>query len=924
MNRDRDIRPGIRRAFLLALPWRRRVQGELIDELELHVDLRARQLQATGMTADDARAEALRRLGFTSMDEARERLAAEGARIARPLRLRDVMDSVSTDSLLAVRQLRRQPGFAIAVVATLGIALAAAATMFGVVDRLLLRPPAGVAAPDQVRRFFVTYTWPAGDGRPAGSRSIAGVDWEYYQKLRRELPAVSIAAAKQQTVPVGTGAAARRGEVRFVSPGWFALLGARPALGRLISDDEAELRSGARVVVLGYGAWRRHFGGDESAVGRRIDIDGRAHTVIGVAPRDFNGADLTAVDAYLPMASALLDPDGRWSFELANAHFNLVARLATGSSDLELGSRADAVFHAYAEERRRPGDTRPRSSGRVTAVPLGGGVGSDLKRMPEASVSIWLVGVSVVLVLVACANVASLFLLRAERRRRELAVRLALGVSRGRLVAQLLVESLVVAVLGGVLAVVLTAWGGVALRRLLLPNVDWEFSRIDTRVVALTALGVVATALIAGILPALRAWRADGRSVMSGVGQTGAGGSLRQIGAQRGLLVLQTALSTLLLVGAGLFLRSLHNLRSIDIGMEPARVVAVGGDFGGAGWKTPEIESFFARAVERLEALPSVEQVSLASGIPLMSARGMGLKAIAGRDSAVVRNAPSPMGNHVDPDFFSTMGMRIVSRRGIDARDVRGAPLVAVINETLARQHWSAANESPIGACLRLGNIKECVTVVGVVRDARLFFKARDAEIRPQLYMAIRQKTFVSAPEAILVRTTGDDAERHTGRVRDALQGLMPGMPFLDVRSVQSAIEPEVRPWQLGATVFTLYGAFAVLLAALGLYSATAYAVAARTREIGVRIAVGARAADVIRLVLGEGMRVGVLGLALGLSIAAIGGAGLTDLLFEVGPRDGTVLGAVAVVLLGAVTVASLIPARRAARVDPVVSLRTE
>jgi ABC-type antimicrobial peptide transport system permease subunit len=264
--------------------------------------------------------------------------------------------------------------------------------------------------------------------------------------------------------------------------------------------------------------------------------------------------------------------------------------------------------------------------------------------------------------------------------------------------------------------------------------------------------------------------------------------------------------------------------------------------------------------------------------------------------------------------------MRLARGRGIAAADVTGAPRVIVINEAMAKAYWP--NADPMGTCLYLGSITECFTVVGIVRDARLF-RIRETEVRPQFYLSLAQESFADHPGAMLVRTSGD-AEQFAGAVRESLQGLGPGMPFLDVRSLQSALEPEVRPWRLGATVFTLYGIFAVGLAALGLYSATAYAVTMRTREIGVRIAIGARSRDVAGLVLGEGLRVGAVGLALGLGVAALGSGSLATLLYETGPRDATVLAGVGLILLTAVVAASLIPARRATLVDPVAALRAE
>lgn len=910
------VRPRIRRSFRLALFRRDRSRAELDEELRLHLELRTAQLVARGLEPDQARVEALRRMGSSTIEEALSRLLPSRTRLERRMRIRDWLGAIRQDAGFTLRQLRRSPGFTFAVVGTLAIAIGATATMFGIVDRLMLRPPAHVVAPESIYRVFMTVLREEGE-----DRSIARSPYAFFELARERATGARVAGSHLAEVAVGRGREASRANVTFVTPGYFALLGTRPHSGRFITDEEAHHETGARVAVLGHGAWLRRFGGESSAIGRTIDIEGLAHTIVGVAPKGFHGTRMEPVELWAPMATLHAMPSTKNLFYFHNAVVEVLARPAAGNGVAQTGTELSVLLLSSDENRPLPRG-RARLELRADLVSLSGAIGPDMKRPQEATVAIWLAGVSILLLLVACANVASLFLLRAEQRARELAVRLSLGVGRGRLAMQLFIECATVVVLGGLAALVVTATGGAWLRRVLLPDVAWEGWAADQRMLLLTIAALVITAIITGLAPAVHAFRATPQGLLAGSARQGAGAT-RRGWLQRPLLLAQTALTVVLLVGAGLFVRSLHELRSVDLGIQPERVIVVTAEFSNIGWRSAEINAFAQRAIDRLRGVPGVEAVALAESAPLVGSIGAGSVRIPGRDSLVAALGSSPLKSTVSPGFFDVVGMQLVRGRVIDERDTKAAPLVTVINETMAQRLWP--DGSAIGDCFYVGNVPQCFTVVGIVRDAHRFRYVE--EPRPFYFLALAQETFAKHPSAILVRTDGD-AERYIGRVKEALDGVAPELPLLEVASLQSRLDPQARPWQLGATVFTIYGAFAGVLAALGLYSAIAFGVVMRKRELGVRIAIGARGRQILGLILGEGVRIGVVGLAIGLGITVLAadrlGERLTELLFRVAPTDvGVMLGVVAL-LLSAIVLASLVPAWRATRVDPMIAMRAE
>ncbi len=561
----------------------------------------------------------------------------------------------------------------------------------------------------------------------------------------------------------------------------------------------------------------------------------------------------------------------------------------------------DAAFH---ERNRRA---------RTVLGPVMGGLGADLRRLPEARVTAWLVGVAFVLLAVACSNVAGLLLLRAVARRREIAMRLALGASRGRLARQLLTESSLLAVLGGVAACVTVTWTSAWLQRTILPAMAWEpTGAVELSVISIAALCVFAAAFSAGMAPLWYA-RVDGTSALRDGALRGPGKRPRML---TGLLAVQGALTVVLLVGAGLFLRSLHNARTADLGLDRDNVLAVAIDFSGSGRPAADVAAFFERALERAATVPGVAQASLTLSVPLRSVRGGSIR-LPGRDSLPAYPTGGPYFNSVTPGFFATTGMRITQGRDfLDQERNQGGAIV--VNETMANLYWPG--RSPIGECVYRRRETTCNTVVGVVADARRF---NIVEKERFLYFYEPMATTATDSRALLVRM-GSGGARVEATLRRALLDLDPSLPFIDIATLGKALEPQIRPWRLGASIFTAFGMLAVILAGIGLWSSVAYAVSQRTPEFAIRMTLGAHRGSLITMMLKDGVRDALVAIAAGLVVAAVASRYLTDLLYGVSPRDPLVFVAVGAGILSIAALASLLPAWRVSAIDPAAALRMD
>ena len=903
--------PGLRRVFRLDAPLRR-VDGDVDEELAFHFEAKIAELRLRGLSPEAARAEAERRFGDVRRYRAELRTidherAAAGRRT-------DLREALMDDLRHAVRGLRRNPGFALAVVLTFAIGIGANATMFGLVDRLVLRTPPHVAAPEALYRLGMRYAW-RGDTIETDAASYPLLrDFREQQAGRADAAFSTIAAYTGGELSLGRGADAVPVRALVVTGGFFRLTGTRPALGRLLQPSDDGFGVGEPAAVLGHGFWRRRFGGDRDVVGRTIQLDRGRYTIVGVAPEGFVGiAGRRAPEVFLPLVpvreaagtTEALTEYG-WQF------LNIVGRLRPGATPEQAAAQLSAVYRAVG----------PRSDGGVDSTAVGDLRSvlprADVGESADAKVALLLAGVSTLVLLIACANVANLLLARALRRRREIAVRLALGVSRGRLVAQLLTESVLLAALGGLAALLVVQAGGSLLRRLLFAEAAWEGSPVDGRVLAFTAAATLLTGLVAGLIPALQASRPS----LTGALRLGAReGGGRQARTRAVLLVTQAALSVLLLVGTGLFVRSLQRVNAERLGMDVREVLVGTMRLRSLGYEPPRVDALFRDLEVRARSLPGVAQASVAASLPLASSYATGFR-IAGRDSLPRVPDGGPYVNAVSGDFFSTLGVRILSGRGLTAADRAGTERVVVVNESMARLFWP--DESPIGACVHIGaDSLPCATVVGVAENARRQKIAEETSL--QYLVPLGQEPGFMQDRMLFVRPApGADAARVSAAVQRMMQGAAADLPYAEVFPMSELLEGEMRPWRMGASLFGAFGLLALVLAAVGLYGVIAHSVSQRTHELGVRMALGARAGDVRRMILWQGVALAATGAAIGLLAAAAAAPRLESLLFRTAPRDPVVFAGVALTLLTVAAAACLVPAWRASRVDPSVALRAD
>ena len=533
-----------------------------------------------------------------------------------------------------------------------------------------------------------------------------------------------------------------------------------------------------------------------------------------------------------------------------------------------------------------------------------------------------LYAVAIIVLLIAAANVANLLLARAVRRRRELGVRVALGAGRGRLASMMLAEASALAMVGGVAGLAFAYWGGALIRRTLLPTVAWTASPVDTTVLGYTALVVVGTTLIVGLVPALRATRGDPVAALkAGIAQTG-----DQHQGMRNLLgISQVALSLLLLFTAALFVRSLWQVRELDLGLQPDRVVAASIGFPNAEVRT-QAEATRAAALElarlrqlldRVRQLPGVAQASIAIGTPFYSAFSVGM-GLPGHDTLPAAPGGGPWVNAVAPDYFTTVGTRPLRGRGFTSADHEGSEPVVVVNDIMARTFWP--NEDALGKCIDIQWTRTCTRAVGVVANARQWKLREDPSM--QYYVPYGQESGIGGA-MLLVRPTGN-AQTFAGGLRPALARLAPDAQYLSVSTLQSQLDPQIRPWRVGALMFGLFGLLTLLVAAVGLFSVVSYLVVQRTHEMGIRIALGARTTQITRLVLVGTFGVTLVGIAIGTAASLALAPFLQPLLFETGARNPWLLAAVAALLLGAALLAGLVPTWRACRIDPMNALRAD
>ncbi len=875
--------------------WRN-ITAEVDDELRFHLESRIREYRDAGMSEDDARAAALARFG--DVDRVRETCETIDHLSDRERRRTRMWDTLRQDVIHALRAFRRTPGFTLVAILTLALGIGANTAIFSVVNGVLLRP-LPYTEPDRLVRLYTAFH---------GSGELRyGMSQPEFMDYKGLTHIFENAAAFTGTRVTLTGDDEPR-HVRGIAAtrDLLPVLGVTPFLGRNFEGDEG--RSGTEpVVIVAHEFWQTHFGGDPSLLDRTIQLNGIGRRVIGILPPQ---AALADAELFTPL---FIHPDS-----LTHRTFNYlngVARLRPGvtlaHAQRELNALTARSVQAW------PSD-----------YPADMGYGATVAGMHEEIVGdirpalLVLLGAVGLVLLIACANVANLLLARGEVRQREIAVRMAIGAGRGRVLRQLLTESMLLAGAGAVVGMLLAWWGLrtiIALSPESIPRV--EEVRIDV-VVGFVALGAtLLTGVLFGLFPALQLMRTDVQTALKDGGRTGSGAGTRS-SLGRLLVVGEIALAVVVVIGATLLVRSYGALRNVDAGFAPAQRLVVDLSLPGTRYDGQTTVTFYRQLVDQLRGLPGVESAAAASDLPPVAGGNNWDIEIDGRPVPEGQSAPSPNIRSVTHDYFATLAIGVLQGRVFTTEDNEGSLPVAVINETAARRIWPG--EDPVGKRVRFGARRPWVTIVGVARDVRSAGLAEAPS--SELFLLHGQMLGIATPERamyLVVRTSGEPMAL-VDRVRATIRETDPMLAIGTIRTLDDIVTRSVARQRFTATLLTAFGVVALVLAAVGIYGIMSYGVRLRTREIGIRMALGAQSRDVLALFVGQGMRLAAMGLAAGVLAAFALARLMTRLLFGVAPSDPVTYVSIVLLLAAVALLATWIPARRAVRVDPMRALRAE
>jgi putative ABC transport system permease protein len=882
----------ILKARLRALFRRESVLRDIEEELRIHVEMETERNIERGIPPDEAQAAARKSFGQLSRN----------TELSYDIRGGGWMETLWQDLRFGARMLRKQPGFSLIAVVTVALGIGANTAIFTVVNALLLRP---LPYPEAERLAIVDTTVRRDRVEVRRTSYPDFVSWRDQNTVFEQ-----IAARNGTSFSLMGGGEPERVNGELVSASYFSLLGAQAALGRTFLPEEDLIPDAHRVAVIGHGLWRRRFGGIPTLIGQTIQLSDGNYTVVGIMPEGFRGISDQA-ELWLPMMmNSAVRPgqdlqvrDQRW--------LSTIARLKSGVSLQQAQAEMDAITRRL--EQNYP-DTNANRGALVT--PLHEQLFGNMQLM------LWiLLGAVGCVLLIACANVANLLLQRAATRRKETAIRLALGATPGRLMRQLLTESLLLALSGGLLGVLIAFWSAdflVALSPIRFPS--FVKLTLDVRVLGFSLLISALTGLLFGLTPALQAARPALNETLKdgGRGASGGLGSNRLLGS---LVVSEIALALALLVGAGLMIRSLHSLQAVDPGFDSERLLTMRFSLPMQKYPRDQIGVFNQQLRERLSALPGVQAVTVSSDLPLSGETSAGPIELEGRPFMPADSEIRMYRHRVTTQFFTTLGIPIVKGRDFTTDDHAQAPGVVIISEALAQRYWPGVD--PIGKRLREIGAGDgsWQSVVGVAADVKYRGVPKNPNADPDVYFPLLQRPTNNLNLA--VRTEADPASM-AAVVRGELQRLDPNLPVYAITTMAQRVANQTTQTRFSAWLLGIFGGLALALAAVGIYSVMAYAVEQRTHELGVRLAMGARAGDVLKLVLKQGMRLALLGVALGVSVALVLTQLMKGLLFGVWAADPMTYAGIAVLLVAVALLACYFPARRATKVDPLVAIRHE
>jgi putative ABC transport system permease protein len=880
---------------LFRLPWRtrRQIGADVDEELRFHLDMRAAELRALGLSTDAARAEAMRQFG--DLEDARHYITAVDRATEAAHRRSEYMGDLRQDIIYAARKLRSAPAFTLTVILTLALGIGANTAIFSVVDGVLLRPLPFPEA-DRVMRLRFIYNGEPDAGSPPELRD--------FRTRSQTMQSLAMYTGRSINL-VRDGADPELRVGVQVSANWFNILGISPQLGRAFAEGED--REGApKVAILSDVVWRRDFNADRGIIGRAIRLNGDQVTVIGVVPAG-RGYPFTA-EIWTPLVFT--------SYELSDAHrgaryLSMIGRLRSGATveqaERELAQIAASIAQAFPTEYK---------TFALQPVPLQAAIVGDLERP-----LLVIMGAVAFVLLIACANVANLFLVRATGRESEMAVRTALGAGRSRLVRQLVTESVLLSVLGGAAGLFLASWGMKVLLRLAPPNLPRVGeATIDGTALGITIIVALATGLVFGLLPALQI----GGDVASALRAGARGTRTRQVTARArgGIVIAEVALAVMLLVGAGLLLRSFQRLLSVDPGFRPDNVLTFRVSLPERSYASDTAQRNFVTALdERLHALPGVRQAAMASALPLDGSDFTLSFTVRGRPPVPKNDEPATQIVAATPELFSAIGIPVQRGRLYSSDAQPGTPKVVVVSREFVRRYFP--NEDPLGHYVDLGwsqnGDRRGGTIIGVVGDVKQ--GALDQETPPLLYLPYAQTPLANL--RIVLKTAVPPASL-TKAVHAAVREIDRELPVFAVRPLAEYVSTSVGPQRFYATLVGLFALVALALAAVGLYGVIAYAVSQRTHELGVRVALGATGRRIAAMVVSQGLTLTLVGVLLGVAAAIVVTRVLQTLLFGVSALDPLTFGVVLGLLVAVAAVASYVPARRAARVDPLIAMRGE